>query len=133
MSEAGPGGPRLRRFSERDTRSSSELFGFRSPTIGYMADTIVDMSRTITQRELRNDSARILKAAEQGEEFTVTRNGTPIARLVPLGEPDHRFVTKEQMDRGLAGMPQIDYQQMRTDLEEFIDMEPRDPYERHRG
>jgi prevent-host-death family protein len=98
-----------------------------------MADTIVDMSRTITQRELRNDSARILKAAEQGEEFTVTRNGTPIAKLGPLGEPDRRFVTKEQTDRGLAGMPQIDYQQMRADLEEFIDMEPRDPYERHRG
>ena len=98
-----------------------------------MTDTLADMSRSITQRELRNDSARILKAAEQGEEFTVTRNGTPIARLVPLGEPDRRFVTKEQMDRALEGMPQIDYQQMRADIEEYVDTEPRDPYERRNG
>ncbi|WP_158299818.1 type II toxin-antitoxin system Phd/YefM family antitoxin [Glycomyces paridis] len=91
------------------------------------------MSRTITQRELRNDSARILKAAEQGEEFTVTRNGTPIARVVPLDGPDRRYITKEQMDRGLEGMPQIDYQQMRADLEEFIDMDFKDPYEHRNG
>jgi prevent-host-death family protein len=91
------------------------------------------MSRKITQRELRNDSARILKAAEQGEEFTVTRNGTPIARLVPLGEPDRRFVPREQVVKGLAGMPKVDYKRMRAEMEEYIDMEPRDPYERRNG
>jgi prevent-host-death family protein len=101
-------------------------------TIVLMTATVVDMSKSITQRELRNDSARVLKSVEQGEEYTVTRNGTPVARLVPLGEPDRRFVTKEQMNRGLAGMPQIDYQRMRADIEEFIDTELHDPYERHR-
>lgn len=39
--------------------------------------------RTISQRELRNDSGQVLREAEQGEEFTVTRRGTPVARVVP--------------------------------------------------
>jgi prevent-host-death family protein len=95
-----------------------------------MTDTLEDMSRTITQRELRNDSARILKAAEQGEEFTVTRNGTPIARLVPLGEPDRRFVSTDELLKSAAGLPRVDPQRFRADLQDAFDYEPRDPYER---
>lgn len=88
------------------------------------------MSRKITQRELRNDSARILKAAEQGEEFTITRNGTPIARLLPLGEPDQRFIETETLLESAKGLPRVDPQRFRADLQEAIDYEPRDPYER---
>jgi prevent-host-death family protein len=44
---------------------------------------------TISQRELRNASGRVLREAELGGEFTITRHGTPVARLVPLDpEPD---------------------------------------------
>jgi prevent-host-death family protein len=38
---------------------------------------------TIGQRELRNDSGAIMRRVEQGESFTVTRNGRPVADLVP--------------------------------------------------
>lgn len=37
----------------------------------------------IGQRELRNDNAEIMRRVEAGESFTVTRNGKPIADLVP--------------------------------------------------
>lgn len=40
----------------------------------------------ISQRELRNDSGRVLREVESGREFTVTRRGAPVARIVPLGE-----------------------------------------------
>ena len=40
--------------------------------------------RTISQRELRNDSGQVLREVEQGQELTVTRRGTPVARIVPL-------------------------------------------------
>lgn len=40
--------------------------------------------RTISQRELRNDNAEIIRGVEQGESYTVTRRGVPVARLVPL-------------------------------------------------
>jgi prevent-host-death family protein len=39
--------------------------------------------RTIPQRELRNNSARILREAEAGEVFTVTVDGRPVATLGP--------------------------------------------------
>ena len=43
--------------------------------------------RTIPQRELRNNIAAVLRAAEAGETFTVTVRGRPVARLVPPGDP----------------------------------------------
>ncbi len=42
------------------------------------------MSTTISQRELRNDNADIMRRVELGERFTVTRNGKPIAAVVPV-------------------------------------------------
>lgn len=40
--------------------------------------------KTISQRELRNDSAAVLRAVESGETLTVTRRGVPVARLTPI-------------------------------------------------
>lgn len=42
--------------------------------------------RTIPQRELRNNIAAVLRAAEAGETFTVTVRGRPVARVVPHGD-----------------------------------------------
>ena len=41
--------------------------------------------RVIAQRELRNNIASVLRAAESGESFTITVRGQPVARLVPPG------------------------------------------------
>lgn len=38
----------------------------------------------ISQRELRNDNADIMRAIERGESYTVTRRGVPVARLTPI-------------------------------------------------
>jgi prevent-host-death family protein len=37
----------------------------------------------IPQRALRNDNAAIIRRVEAGERFVVTRNGKPVADLVP--------------------------------------------------
>jgi prevent-host-death family protein len=42
--------------------------------------------KTISQRELRNDNAEVIRGVEQGETYTVTRHGVPVARLVPLSD-----------------------------------------------
>ncbi len=42
-----------------------------------------DMS-TITVRQLRNEVSEIIRRAESGEEMTITVNGRPAARVVPL-------------------------------------------------
>lgn len=39
---------------------------------------------TIPHRELRNDSAAILRRVEAGESFVVTNNGRPVAELIPI-------------------------------------------------
>lgn len=40
--------------------------------------------RVIPQRELRNDVAAVLRAAQAGQTFTITVRGRPVARLGPL-------------------------------------------------
>jgi prevent-host-death family protein len=40
--------------------------------------------KTISQRQLRNDNAEILRGVESGETYTVTRLGVPVARLSPM-------------------------------------------------
>jgi prevent-host-death family protein len=59
------------------------------------------VSREITQRELRNEAATIMRGVERGESFTITRNGTPIGRLVPLRK--RTFVPREEVLAQLVG------------------------------
>ncbi len=44
---------------------------------------------SIPQRELRNDSSRILREVQEGKEFVITVRGKPVARIVPE-RPAHR-------------------------------------------
>jgi prevent-host-death family protein len=44
---------------------------------------------SIPQRELRNDSARILREVQAGREFIVTVRGKPVARIVPNVPAQH--------------------------------------------
>jgi prevent-host-death family protein len=47
-------------------------------------------SRTIPQRELRNNIAEVLRDAESGTEFTITVRGRAVARLGPADRPRKR-------------------------------------------
>jgi prevent-host-death family protein len=49
-------------------------------------------SRTIPQRELRNNIAEVLRDAESGTEFTITVRGRAVAHLGPLHLPRERRV-----------------------------------------
>jgi prevent-host-death family protein len=42
------------------------------------------MATTIPQRELRNQAGAVLRRAEEGERFTITVDGRPVAELGPL-------------------------------------------------
>lgn len=81
------------------------------------------METTISQRELRNDSGVIMRRVEQGESFTVTRNGTPIADLVPhhagsVG-PRPRFVPVEAIALGAAALPDWGVKEFAHELHEL--------------
>ena len=42
------------------------------------------MTKTITLRDANQTFARCVRDVEAGEEYTITRNGEPVARLVPV-------------------------------------------------
>jgi prevent-host-death family protein len=56
--------------------------------------------KQIPQRELRNQSAAILRAAESGEEFVITVDGRPVATLGPYQR--RRFVPAARVRRLLS-------------------------------
>lgn len=45
------------------------------------------MIENLSQRELRNESGRVLRAVSEGHSFVLTNGGVPVGRLVPLGAP----------------------------------------------
>jgi prevent-host-death family protein len=77
------------------------------------------MSRRITQRELRNDSGRIMRALDRGKAFVVTRNGRPVGELVPLRQ--RAFVPSEFAHAAFAGAPPVARRRFRRDLDAFVD------------
>jgi prevent-host-death family protein len=80
------------------------------------------MTRSITQRELRNQSGEIMRAVDAGASFIVTRNGVPVAELIPLRR--RRFVPRETVIAAFAGAPPIDFQRFRADMDRIVDQDP---------
>jgi prevent-host-death family protein len=92
------------------------------------------MSNVISQRELRNDSGAIMRRVEEGERFTVTRNGSPVADLVPHVTPASerpRFVAVADIVAGLAQLPPWGverFTQDLLDLDDAVDDSDNDPW-----
>lgn len=87
------------------------------------------MDTTISQRELRNESGEIMRRVVQGESFIVTRNGSPIADLVPhnVASTDRRrprFVSVDTIASGAAALPKwgtVQFAYELSDLDRAID------------
>lgn len=77
------------------------------------------MTRTITQRELRNQSAAVLREVEAGRTVVVTRNGTPVAELRPVKR--RRFVPRAAIAEAALRAPRVDARRFRADLDAVID------------
>jgi prevent-host-death family protein len=71
--------------------------------------------RTISQRQLRNDNAEVIRAVEGGESFQVTKNGRVVAVLrpassearpaLPLGRPAKRRIKFADFPRVRGNVP----------------------------
>jgi len=78
------------------------------------------MTETIGQRELRNDNAKIIKRVMAGESFVVTRNGVPVADLIPhqtTREPGER-PTLGQLQAIFRELPPVDAEAWKRDIAE---------------
>ena len=91
------------------------------------------MATTISQRELRNDNADIMRRVEQGETFVVTRNGTPVADLVPhQSVARQRFVPVATVAEGLDRIGDwgvADFAREGEQLDAAVDDADRDPWD----
>jgi antitoxin (DNA-binding transcriptional repressor) of toxin-antitoxin stability system len=76
------------------------------------------VSRTIEQRELRNDNAKVIEALTAGETFVVTRNGEPVAELRPLQLGRRRFMSREELAVLARTLARADRDQLRADLDD---------------
>lgn len=48
----------------------------------------VPQDETLSQRELRNESGRVLRAVGEGRTFVLTNRGIPVGRIIPLDAPN---------------------------------------------
>ena len=77
------------------------------------------MTRTITQRELRNESGEIMRAIDAGETFVVTRNGVPAAELRPIAR--RRFVSTTILLGTAAALAEVKAARFFADLDRHLD------------
>ena len=79
------------------------------------------MARTIPQRDLRNENAKVIDAVTAGETFVVTRNGEPVAELRPIRAVRRTFITRDEVASLTGAAVRINHRQFRADLDRLID------------
>ena len=72
----------------------------------------------VTIRELRNKGGEVIERVIAGEVLTVTRDGTPVAQLVPL---PRKPLTAEAMLERHRHLPSLELDTLRRELDEIID------------
>jgi prevent-host-death family protein len=89
----------------------------------------VSIQPEISQRDLRLRSKEIMDAVEDGQSYTVTRDGREIGELVPLRRR-RRFISRAElveMSRAASG---FDLERLRADQDAVLDGDLDDPYAR---
>lgn len=59
----------------------------------------------VPSRELRNNTAAVLRRVQAGEEITITVRGKPVAEVVPLGARRKGGLTFKELFRRLDNLP----------------------------
>ncbi|WP_428536990.1 type II toxin-antitoxin system Phd/YefM family antitoxin [Rhodopila sp.] len=65
---------------------------------------ILRMTKTMTLRDANQSFSHCIRAVESGEDFVITRNGKPVARLTPVS---NARVLTEQQKQALAHFRQV--------------------------
>jgi antitoxin (DNA-binding transcriptional repressor) of toxin-antitoxin stability system len=81
----------------------------------------VTVTEQISQRELRNDSGRIMRALDDGQSFVVTRHGRPVGELRPLRRD--RLVDAVTVVQIFRHAPRLDWDRFRADIDQHVDQD----------
>ncbi len=83
---------------------------------------------TVPQRELRNNTAELLRRVERGERLTITVHGHPVADLVPR-EQRRPFIPLDEVAREMGGLLAPD-DRFDEELPDLLAASTDDPFER---
>jgi len=67
-----------------------------------------------TVRDLRNQGGHVLERVLSGEQVTITRDGKPVARLVPVGR---QRLTADVLVERFRRLPAVDPARLRKDVD----------------
>jgi antitoxin (DNA-binding transcriptional repressor) of toxin-antitoxin stability system len=84
------------------------------------------MARDSNQRQLRNETGKIMRELDRGETFVVTRHGVPVGELRPLRR--HPFVSADAVIGVFRGAPSVDLARLRTDLDRVASQDTSPPF-----
>ena len=77
---------------------------------------------TLSQRELRNESGRVLRAVSEGQSFVLTNSGVAVGRIVPLDAPAPRLtIARPARRRGGWAALGIERKTTRHSLGDILD------------
>ncbi len=71
-----------------------------------------------TVRELRNQGGRVLDRVLAGERVTITRDGEPVAELVPIRR---RPLSAKALIERFSSLPPMDPDELRADIDAIVD------------
>jgi prevent-host-death family protein len=60
------------------------------------------MATRIASRDLRNNTADLLRRVDAGEQIVITKRGDPVASLVPFRQPRRRWIARAELARRLS-------------------------------
>lgn len=81
----------------------------------------------VSVRQFVADSGSVTRGLRQGRAYTLTLNGEPLARMVPIRR--RQAVPKEEVLAIFATAPALDARELRADLDGAVGQDVRDPYE----
>ncbi len=84
---------------------------------------------TVPQRELRNNTAELLRRVERGERLTITVHGHPVADLVPRDQR-RPFVPLDEIATDLRGLLSPD-DRLDEEMADLLAGSADDPFERY--
>ena len=101
----------------------------RRGTPGYASTMAApgDHPTDVSVRQFVADSGSVTRGLRQGRSYTLTLNGEPLARMIPIRR--RQAVPKDEVLAIFATAPAIDADELRADLDDFMDRGARDPFE----
>jgi antitoxin (DNA-binding transcriptional repressor) of toxin-antitoxin stability system len=84
-------------------------------------------SADVSVRQFVADSGAVTRGLRQGHAYTLTLNGEPLARMIPIKR--RQAVPKDEVLAIFATAPVIDVDELRSDLDASVAQDLRDPYE----